>query len=483
MRSVRLLSVALLLGIAPGAASNAWAQYSATTAFPLTQANTGMPALGFDSPGSLLGGVPTGSPSAGSLKLTLDDAVKRGLQYNLGIIVGEQAINSARGARMRALSDLMPKLNANTSESQQQINLAAYGFSAPGIPTIVGPFNLFDARLNFSQTVLDFSMLNKKRAEDENIKAAEFSYRNTRDQVVLVCASLYLQAVAGGSRIDAVRAQLATAQALYDLAVDQKKAGIAAGIDVLRSNVELQEQQQRLIVAEDEFEKEKLALARAIGLPLGQLFTLADPIPYAPLAPMGLDQALEQAYANRSDYQRGTALLRAAESERRSAAGERLPSLGVIANYGDIGETPWNSHGTFTAAASLNIPIFQGGRVRAKLIEADASIKTRKAELEDLRGRIYYEIQTAFLDLKATAERVQVAKSSVDLATEQVTQARDRFSAGVANTIEIVQAQEALARATDNYISSLYSYNIAKAALARGLGIAEGTYQQFLRGK
>jgi outer membrane protein TolC len=482
MRSVRLLTVALLLAIAPVAARLASAQYPSTAVLPSPQADTGSPPV-FESQGTLLGGVPTGSPSSVPLQLSLDDAVKRGLQYNLGIILGEQSITSARGVRMRALSDLMPKLSANTTDSGQQINLAAFGISSPSFPSIVGPFNLFDVRLYFSQTILDFSLLNKKRMEDENIKAAEFSYRNTRDQVVLVCASLYLQAVAGSSRIEAVRAQLATAQALYNLAVDQKKAGIAAGIDVLRTNVELQEQQQRLIVAEAEFEKEKLSLARAIGLPLGQGLTLSEPISYAPLAPMAVDDAVNQAYANRADYQRAMALVRAAESERKSAAGERLPSLGVTANYGDLGESPASSHGTFAVAASLNIPIFQGGRVRAKLIEADAAIQRRKAELEDLRGRIYYEIRTAYLDLKATGDRVQVAKSSVDLAGEQVTQARDRFSAGVANTVEIVQAQEALARATDNYISSLYSYNIAKAALARALGIAEGSYLQFLRGK
>jgi outer membrane protein TolC len=432
--------------------------------------------------GAVMGGVPTGKATGEILQLSLNDVIKRGLQYNLGIILGQQALRSAHGAHLKAISEFLPNLAAGITETGQQINLASFGFSASGFPSIVGPFNLLDARLYLSQTLLDFNALNRARSEKENVKAAEFSYQNARAQVLLVCGSLYLRATSGKSRIEEVRAQLATAQALHTLALDQKQAGVAAGIDVLRSQVQLQQQQQRLMVAENEFEKDKLLLARAIGLPIGQGFALADTIPYLPLAPLSVDQALTQAYALRADYHGALARVSAAEAERKAATGERLPTLSLAANFGDNGRDPTSSHGAFAVAANLRIPIFQGERIHGKVLEADAAVQRRKAEFEDLRGKIYYEIQTALLDLKTAGERVSVARSAEELAKEQLAQARDRFSAGVANTIEVVQAQEALATAAENFLSSLYAYNIAKTTLARALGINEESYVQFLRG-
>jgi outer membrane protein TolC len=289
--------------------------------------------------------------------------------------------------------------------------------------------------------------------------------------------------VAAQSRIDAARAQLQTAQALYDLALDRRKAGVVAGIDVLRAQVQLQAQQQRLIVAENAVAKDKLALARAIGLPEGQEFALTDDMDYVPLPVTSKVTALESAYKNRGDYLAAQDRLKAAESQKKAAEGDGRPALDLDADYGDIGQKPWSSHGTFSVAARLRIPIFQGGRVRGKVLEADARLHQQQAQLEDLRARIYYEIQTAFLDLKAADDRVQVARSARDLAQEEISQIQDRFSAGVANTVEVVQGQEALASASDNYISSLYAYNLAKGALARAMGVAEGAYQQFLKGK
>lgn len=432
----------------------------------------------------LLGGVPSGKPTGGVLPLSLSDAIKRGLSYNLGALLGEQAIVATRGARLLALSQLLPKVTAGVQNSQQQVNLAAFGFEGfPGMKTIVGPFNVFDVRASVSQSVLDFSALNRYRAENENIKASQYSNENTRDLVALVCASLYLQAAADNSRIEAVRSQVKTAQILYDLALDQKAAGVVPGIDVLRAQVKLQAEQQALIVAEEQFSKDKLALARAIGLPLGQEFALVDSLSYSAFPAMSLDEAAQRAYRDRPDYHSAMARVRAAENERKAARAGNLPTVGFNADYGDIGQRPWSSHGTFSVAANLRIPIFQGGSVRGRVLEADAALRQREVELEDLRGRIYYDIQNAFLDLKAASERVQVAQSALKLANEQLQQSQDRFSAGVTNNVEVVQAQEALATANENYISSLQAHSGAKLALARAIGISETAYEQFLRGK
>jgi outer membrane protein TolC len=432
----------------------------------------------------LLGGIPTGNPVPEVLPLTLSEVIQRGLKYNLGVLLSAQASEATRGARLVALSQLLPQVSVGVNEMQQQINLAAFGFQpSPGMNTIVGPFNVFDVRAYVTQKVLDLAALNRYRASGENIKAAQLDNENTRDLVVFVCANLYLQAVASGSRIDAARAQVRTAQTLYDLAVDQKAAGVMPGIEVLRAQVELQAQQQRLIVAEDQCAKDKLALARAVGLPLGQEFKLTGGMPYAPLPAMSLEETVQRAYKERPDFQSAQARVRSAESESKAARAGRLPTIDFSADYGDIGQRPWESHGTFTVAANVRIPLYQGGSVKGRTYESDAALRQREAELEDLRGRIYYDVRTAFLDLQAAADRVQVAQSAVKLADEQVLQSQDRFRAGVTNTVEVVQAQEAQATANENHISSLQAHGAAKLAMAKAIGISGSEYDRFLRGE
>ena len=432
----------------------------------------------------LLGGVPTGKPTGSVIPLSLSEAIKKGLNYNLGNLLSAESTRAASGARLLALSQLLPHVTTGVTEAQEQVNLAAFGFPGiPGVPMVAGPFNVFDVRAYVTQTVLDFPALNRYRAEKENQKTAQFSSENTRDLVVYVCANLYLQAVASSSRIDATRAQVNTAEVLYNLALDQKSAGVVPGIEVLRAQVELQAQQQKLIVAENQFAKDKLALARAIGLPLGQEFTLTDGMSYTPMPPMSLDESVQRAYKERPDYQSAQARMRAAELERKSAKAERLPTVDFSADYGALGQRPWQNHGTFTVTSMVRFPIFQGGRVQGLVLEADAALRQRQAELEDLRGRIYYDVRNAFLDLKAAADRMQVAQSAIKLANEQVQESQDRFRAGVTNNVEVVQAQEALATASENYVSSLQAHSAAKLALARAIGISETAYEEFLRGK
>jgi outer membrane protein TolC len=427
------------------------------------------------------GGTPSGQPVAGSLALTLSDALDRGLKYNLGVVLGQQGTRTAEAARLRALSALLPNVGIRVSELSQQINLAAMGFTGfPGIPQILGPFNVVDARAMVAQPVLDLAARYGAQAGSAGVKAAQSSYEDARDVVVLVVGNLYLRAVAGEARIETVRAQLATAEALYQRAADMKKAGVAPAIDALRAQVEMQAQQQRLIYYRNEFEKQKLELARAIGLALGQQFELAGRLSYSPPPSIGFEQALEEAYRSRSDFRGAQALLSAAELARRAARAQRYPTVSVEADYGAIGPGPQQSHGTYTAGASLTIPVFQGGRVTAAVLEADALVERRRAELEDLRGAIQYQVRTAFLDLTAAGDQVKVAESAKDLAGQELAQAQDRFAAGVVNNLEVVQAQQAVATANENYIDSLYAYSLGKVSLARSLGGAEQKARQFL---
>jgi len=271
-----------------------------------------------------------------------------------------------------------------------------------------------------------------------------------------------------------VRARIQTAQTLYDNDVDQNRQGVIASIDVLRSRVELQTEQQRLISAQNQLAIDKLALARVIGLPDGQEFRLTDAVPYASLENITVDESLKETRMTRADYLSAQAQVRAAELARQAAVAENYPSVSVDTNYGIIGSPNFGtSHGTFSFGFGVNIPLFQGSRVEADKLQADSTLEQRKAELADLGGRIDEEVRTAFLNLESSSQLVTVAKSNVDLANQTLTQAQDRFRAGVADNLEVVQAQEAIASANQSYIASSYSYNVAKLSLAFALGFDE----------
>lgn len=433
--------------------------------------------------GALLGSVASGRVTAEVLPLSLPEAIERGLRHNLALLLSEQGVRRARGARWEALSDLLPHFEARFAATRQKINLEAFGFTNfPGVPTLIGPFNVFDSRLLVSQKVLDLEALYKTRAEREALEAARYSYQDTRDLVVLVCGNLYLQALAEESRIEAARSEVETARALHELASDRKSAGLSPAIDVLRAEVELASRKQQLIAAESRFDRAKLSLARAIGLPLGQAFRLTDRMPEAPAPVLSVEEALRRAYDGRADWKSALAAVRAAEASRKSALGDTLPTIDVTADYGAIGQTIGGALATYSLGAAVRVPLLKGGHVAGKLLAADAVLEARRASLEDLRGAIDYEVRTAALDLRAAAERVGVAQGALSLAREQLQQAQDRFEAGVANNIDVVQAQEAVAAATESHISSVYDHNFAKAALARALGVAEEAYLLFLRG-
>lgn len=432
-----------------------------------------------------LGSVPTGQATSTPIPLSLKDAFDRALKYNLGLIEADQGTRAAHAERLRSLSALLPNLTARISSTMEQIDLRAGGInlSIPGvaIPAVVGPFGVADARAYLSQEIFNWSDIKNLKSATESQRASQYTYKNDRDLVVLTTANAYLLVVSDAATVDSTRAQVDTAKALFQKTSDQHKAGVVAAIDELRSQVELQTQQQRLIAAENQLAIDKLSLARVIGLPNGQEFQLTDTVPYSPLAAMNLDETLQQAYAKRSDYVSAKEQVRAAELARQAASAENYPSVSVDTDFGDIGSPNFAaSHETFTFQATLNIPVFQGTRVRADKLQADSALQQRKAELEDLRGKIDADVRTAFLNLKSSSDLVAVARSNIDLAHQTLTQAQDRFSSGVADNLEVVQAQESVATAEQSYIASLFSYNLAKVSLAQAVGIAEQSALNFL---
>jgi outer membrane protein TolC len=428
------------------------------------------------------GGVPQGTATAETLQLTVRDVIRRSLQYNLGVLLSEQELSHAGGTRWVALSQLLPNLNAHVTESRQRINLEAFGFNPSnfGLSSVVGPFNTFDARVTLSQALVDFRASHETRSETHNVEAARYSYKSARDVVVLVAANGYLQVLAADARAQSARAQLQTSQTLYQQALDLKQNGIVAGIDVVRAEVRLNGDRQRVTVSQNEFEKTRLELARIIGLPVGQAFALSTDLPNVPVPDLTLEQALAQAYRDRPDYLAAQERVKAAEASRAAAFSEQLPSVRVNADYGAFGLTASNSVATYTLAGSVVIPIFQGGRTQGHLAEADADLRQRRAEAEDMRSQIYYDVRVAFFDLQATGEQLQVATRSRELANQELTQARDRFAAGVANNLEVVQAQQSVATADEQYIDALLGYDVSKAVLARSLGDAEAAVERIL---
>ena len=434
--------------------------------------------------GPLFGGVPTGTATPGPLPLSLSDAIDRGLRGNLALVLAEQGVRSARGGRLEALGDVLPHLSGRLSAVRQKLSLEAFGFSGfPGIDSpVVGPFNVFDSRVLLTEE-LDLKGLYKARAEGQRVEAARWTYQDTRELVVLVSGNLYLRTLAEQSRVEEARAQTETARALHQLAVDRKAAGVVPGVDVLRAEVELRSREQRVIEAETRLARAKLDLARAIGLPLGQEIQLTDAMPSPVVPPLTLDQSLEMAFAQRSDWKAAQARVQAAEASRRSAQGEALPGVTLGADYGAIGQTYADARSTYTLAGAVRVPIFQGGLVAGKVLAADAALQSARANLEDLRGRIDYDVRVAGLELKSAADRHAVARSAQALAREQLRQAQDRFAAGVANNVDVILAQEAVAGAEEDVISSVYDLNLARASLGRALGLVEEAFRQLVRGQ
>ena len=431
------------------------------------------------------GSVPT-KVVPGVLQLSLQEAIDLALKHNLGLLLSRADARAARGQRWEELSALLPHVAASPYIDVSKSNLSEVGLTKFGgviIPPSVGPFSYFDARAAVSQTLFDWKSINAARAATQAVKAADFTLQDAHDLVVLAVGYVYFQAVADEARITTDAAQVQTAQALYEQATDQVNAGTAADIDALRTKVELQTRQQQLIQAKNDFAIQKITMARVIGLAPGQEFDLTDKSPYQAFENITLEDALRRAYASRSDYRAAMSDVRAAELSRKAAQAGYFPSLSLDADYGTGGSHPSNATQVYDIRGTLSIPIFTGGSVHGDLQQADARLEQSRERLDNLRGQIEQDVRTALLNLQSSAEQVNVARSNIDLADQTLAQSRDRFTAGVTDTVEVVQSQQTVASAHEQYISSLYSYNFAKISFIRALGIAEQGVKEYFGGK
>ena len=369
--------------------------------------------------GSYLGSVPTGTVTDAVISLSLREALRRALDYNLGVISVTEEIRQARAQRLAFLSRLLPEVNGYLRETVQQTDLTALGFRPSlfpkgiTIPSVVGPYNYFDFRATLTQTVADFTRLHNLHAATENARAAQFAVQDTRDLIVLAVTGSYLQINAAASRVRAAEAAVRTSEATYQQASDQLRNGLNARIDVTRSQVQLQTDQQRLRGLHADFDKQKLTLARIIGLPSGQAFSLADDFPFSPLEELTQEDALARAKAGRADIMAAQAALRAGEAALKAARSQYLPSVSVEADYGAIGTNPSQSHGTFGLTGSVNFPIWQRPRIKADIERAQSVVAQRSAEYADLQGRVDYEVRREFIDLAAAADQVALAHKNV----------------------------------------------------------------------
>jgi outer membrane protein TolC len=416
----------------------------------------------------------------------LRDAIDRGLRQNLGLLLSSADIGAARGQRWEQVSALLPHVTAAPYVAASEINLSELGITSIAgatIPPSDGPFSYFDARVSVTQSLFDWKSINATRAATQNLKSTQYTFKDARDLVVLAVGYTYLQAIADEARIETAEAQVKTAQALFDQANDQVNAGTSPAIDGLRAKVELQTRQQQLIQAKNNFAIQKLTVARVIGLAPGQEFELTDKSPYQPFENITADEALKRAYASRSDYLAAMTDVRAAEFSRKAAVAGYLPSLAFNADVGTAGSHPSSATQVFDVRGTLSIPIFQGNSVHGDVLQADARLQQTRERLDNLRAQIDSDVRTALLNLQSSAELVNVARSNIDLAEETLLQSRDRFSAGVTDTVEVVQSQEAVASSHEQYISSLYSYNFAKISLARALGLAEQGIKEYFKGQ
>jgi outer membrane protein TolC len=433
--------------------------------------------------GTYQGSIVKQAPVAGVYPLSLDQAIHMGLQYNLGLVLSGTNSGSAGAQRLQQLQALLPTIDASLKETAQQTNLKAEGLTIPGFPGIIGPFGYTDVRASAQGSLVNLSSLRNYLAARHNFEGSKLSIEDAKDMVVLTVGNAYLLCISDASRVQSAQAQVNTSKVSLDQAVANHEAGTAPLLDELRARVDYQTQQQTLITAQNQYEKDKIALARAIGLPLEQSYTLTDLAPFKALDNVDPAAATQQALAHRRDLQALQQQLEGAKASRGAATAERYPAVSYSADYGDIGATLGHSHGTFDAVGTASVPLFEEAKLRGDAKSAQAQLEQKQAQLSDLQGQIGADVRDSILDIEAAAKQVAVAHSNVELATEALSEAQQRYAAGVDDNLAVSQAQTAMAQADDQYVSSLYQHNVAKLALARALGIAQTNYKDYVGGK
>jgi outer membrane protein TolC len=437
-----------------------------------------------------------GTVSPETLQLSLDDAIGRGIQANLAITQARIQQHQSDAQRLESLNSLLPDVKAEASTGEHQYNLATFGFStsllaqfAPAFPGVnIANFKTIvkvdvttaDAALNW--TVLDLAAYTRYRSAKESLKAAYYNTQSSRGLVVLNVGNQYLQTLADQSQIDSAEMLLRADDVLLKQATAEHEAGTAARLDELRARVQYQTQQQKVIAAQNAFEKDKILLKREIGVPVEQAIQLSDSSPYADLEQMSIEDARHLAYQSRQDYQGMQRQLSAAQLSRSAARYERLPTLTASGNYGFTGLTHGLYHGTFTAMGELQLPLFKEAQFRGDADVAQSQQNDTLNRLGDLKQQIDQQLRDSMLDLNSSQALVRVSQQNVDLATRALSDANDRFAAGVDDNLPVVQAQATLSQAQSQLISDTLSYNQAKLGLARNLGIVDTQYKTYLHG-
>ncbi len=460
------------------------------SASPGTASNAGTISTSIQVEGTYQGSVPGPNTVGRTLTLTLQDAIERGLRYNLGAVSASTSLRQVRAERLAALSQLLPNINASLSMTAQKTDLQALGLSNSTLvglpfsfPTTVGPFHYYDARGTVTQDAFDLTAMHNYRSAKELQHASELSAQDARQLVVLAVSGEYLRVLAGTALVDSQMVQVEYAQSSYDQAAEQRRAGTKALIDSERSLVQLQTERQRLTSDKADLDKQKLALARVIGLPLGTELTLFEKLSANPASLLPLDETIRRGVEQRADLKSSEADLRAAEQALKAARAERIPSASVNAYYGIEGVTPTSGgNGIFGATGTINVPVWQGGRIASDVQQAQAAVDQRRAEYEDQRGSVELDIRNAYIDVTVANQQVTVAENNRKLALDTLRQSQDRFVAGVTDSVEVVQSEQTLAAADLDYVNSLYSQNVARIDLARATGDAEQDIPALLKG-
>lgn len=432
---------------------------------------------------SYQGSVTTQKATTGVLPLSLDDAIGMGIKNNLGAILQNTGVQSAGGQKLQQLQELLPDIKDTAQDTVSQVNLQAEGLRIPGFPAVLGPFGYTDFRIHLNQAVVNVSSLENYLAARHNFAASKLSAKDAEDMVVLTVGNAYLLVLADQARVAAVQAQVNTSHVSLDQAIQNHTNGVSPRLDELRARVDYQTQQQSLISAQDEYQKDRIALARVIGLPLAQKFELTDKTPYAQFDVPTVDAAMAEAIQNRNDLKAAQEQVKADERSVSAAHAERLPKVTADVDYGEIGVNPSNSYATLNATGEVSGPIFQEGKLRGDARVAGAQLAQARAQLNNLEGQIRADVKDAILDIQAAQKLVAVSHSNVDLANQTLQEAQERFQAGVSDNLAVSQAQSSVAQANDQYVSSLYQFNLAKLSLARAVGVARAQYKSYLGGR
>jgi outer membrane protein TolC len=419
------------------------------------------------------------SDDSSPYSLSMDEAITRGLQANVNVVAAWTRVNEADGTRERRLSAYLPHVHIETPVAYQTRNLKAQGISSPAIPDVVGPFTSFDFRAYADQSLFDLQSYHSIKASDKDKTARQNDYEDARSQVIRQVAVNYLAAQYAAAKVETALSRVRTSEALEKLARDQRDAGLADGLDVLRAQVQLANDRQDLLVSKNSAELALLALARSIGMELGTPLALADKLAFRKLEAPQVEQAVKAALESRPDYRSLFSQRESLEEQIKSSRSRYLPKVVASGNYGGSGQDLGGLQPSWMIGVNLTFTLFDMDRSGERL-ELDSRLQRIDQQIADQRRGVEQDIREALLNLESAAQQVVVAGSGLELAERELQFASDRFRNGVANNIEVITAQDSLARAYDNRLNALVQHADAKIALARALGDTEKVYRLFL---